>query len=963
MNESGISAGIQNVDYVEQRYVEFVADPHSVSAEWREYFSRVVMGADAAAQLGPAFKPHSLFNSLGTSSTTRAGHLPGPCADNVGGRLHQMLHNFRERGHLSARINPLCPPLDFVRELELDHFGFTEHELGLFANIPEFNFAAPLSIREVFQRLQDTYCGSIGIQFMHIDSPEVRQWLQTRMESTRNRSTLSPGDQVRVLTRLTEAVVFEEFLRTKFLGAKTFSLEGSESLLPLLDLAIERAGHQGVTNIVIGMGHRGRLNVLANIIGKHACEIFGEFTDNRPEIWPTRGDVKYHLGHSGDVRLTNGQNIHLSLCFNPSHLEFVDPVVMGRVRAHQDRIGDHDRRRVLGLLVHGDAAFAGEGVIQEILNLSRLPGYAIGGVLHVIVNNQLGFTTSPNEGRSTRYATDVARTLQAPIFHVNGEDMEAVSLVVQLALDYRLEFKSDVFIDLYGYRRFGHNETDEPTFTQPLLYQEISQRSNVRAIYLDYLLGSKSVTREEADQIVTECKARLEQQLCAAGADQCEPTPDRRGVWREFVGGPEPSDDPDTGMESGSLSCLFQQLASIPAGFQIHPKLERGLANRRAMADAQHPIDWAAAEALALGALAISGVRIRLTGQDSGRGTFSQRHAILYDQKDGHTFTSLQNLALDQSKVEICNSPLCETGALGFEYGYSLDYPNALVIWEAQFGDFANAAQVIIDQFITSAEDKWRRLSGLVMLLPHGFEGMGPEHSSARLERFLTLAAEDNIQIVQPSTPAQYFHVLRRQAMRRWRKPLVVFTPKSLLRHPTAVSSLENCAHDRFKRVLTDDMPTQDVRRILLCSGKVYYDLAAYREEHGRKEIAILRLEQLYPLPVELLEKALAPYHDNAPALWVQEEPSNMGAWRYLHERFARRLFDQRPFALISRVESASPATGSSHAHKLEQAQLVARAFGDPEPGPESILAGKQHQARPAGTVNDQLQTNDSRTI
>ena len=961
MSESGITTGIQNLAYIEQMYVGYQSDPQSVSMEWREFFSSADTDAGDTVRLGPAFKPRTVFSSNGAATTPYASHSPDSCTDHVSVRLHQMLRNYREQGHLSANTNPLNPPPVGPPELELDHYGFTEPELNLFANIPELNYAAPLSIREIFHRLRDTYCGSIGAQFMHIDSMVARQWLQKRLESTNNRTKLSPDNQVRILTRLTEAVVFEEFLRTKFLGAKTFSLEGSESLLPLLDLAIERASLQGVKNIVIGMGHRGRLNVLANIVGKHACEIFEEFTDARPEVWPTRGDVKYHLGHSDDITLANGRKIHLSLCFNPSHLEFVDPVVMGRVRAHQDRIGDHERRQVLGLLIHGDAAFAGEGVIQEILNLSQLPGYAIGGVIHVIVNNQIGFTTSPHEGRSTRYATDVARTLQAPIFHVNGEDLEAVSQVVQLALDYRLEFKSDVFIDLYGYRRLGHNETDEPTFTQPLLYQKISERPNVREIYLNQLHGLKSVTRDQADQIVSGCKARLEQQLSAAGADQCGRTIERRGIWREFTGGPEPADDPDTGMATRELASLLQQLSTLPAGFQIHPKLERGLSNRRAMADGQHPIDWAAAEALALGGLAINGIRIRLTGQDTGRGTFSQRHAILYDQKDGHNFTPLQHLALDQSKVEICNSPLCETGALGFEYGYSLDYPNALVLWEAQFGDFANAAQVIIDQFITSAEDKWRRLSGLVMLLPHGFEGMGPEHSSARLERFLTLAAEDNIQIVQPSTPAQYFHVLRRQSIRRWRKPLVIFTPKSLLRHPHAVSALANCALGRFKRVLTDDFPTADVRRILLCSGKVYYDLAAYREEHGRKEIAIVRLEQLYPLPVKLLEETLALYDHHVPALWVQEEPSNMGAWRYLHERFARRLFDRRPFALISRVESASPATGSSHAHKLEQAQLIARAFGDPEPGPESVLAVKKQKPESAAAESDHPQANDSK--
>jgi 2-oxoglutarate dehydrogenase E1 component len=779
---------------------------------------------------------------------------------------------------------------------------------------------------------------------MHIDDLKRREWLQHRMESSENHLDLSHSEQLRILTRLTDAVVFEQFLRTKFLGAKTFSLEGCETLLPLLDLAIEKSGHQGVKNIIIGMGHRGRLNVLAHIVGKNPCEIFQEFTDAKPEVWPGRGDVKYHLGHSGDWTLCDGRKIHLSLCFNPSHLEFVDPVVLGRVRAHQDRLGDRDCRQVLGLLVHGDAAFAGEGVIQETLNMSKLSGYAVGGVLHVVVNNQIGFTTPPEEGRSTTYATDVARMLQVPIFHVNGEDPEAVAQVVQLAMDFRAEFQSDVFIDMYGYRRLGHNETDEPTFTQPLLYRKIAQRPNIREGYLEHLLEHKSVSREEADNILSECHAKLEQQLQASSSDQCDIAPERRGLWRDYLGGPEPAGELDTGVDAKALSALLHKLTELPTGFHIHPKLHRGLETRREMAEGRRPLDWSAAEALALGSLATGGVRIRLTGQDTGRGTFSQRHAILYDQQDGYSFVPLQHLAIEQSPVEIYNSPLCETGALGFEYGYSLDYPDGLVLWEAQFGDFVNAAQVIIDQFITSAEDKWRRFSGIVLLLPHGFEGMGPEHSSARMERFLALAAEDNIQIVQPTTPAQYFHVLRRQAIRKWRKPLIIFTPKSLLRHPRVVSSLEECARGQFQRVVPDDSKPQDIKRILLCTGKVFYGLAAYRDEHKRNDVAIVRLEQLYPLPAGLLEPILKAYAEDTPALWVQEEPANMGAWRYLHEKFGKHLFGRFPFALISRFESASPATGSSHAHKLEQAQLIARAFGDAEPSAEEMFAAKKSE-------------------
>src|ERR1700722_1458931 len=720
MGESANKIGIQSLAYIEQFYADYRRDPNSVPAEWREYFASSGNGADDARQLDHPFKLRSASNPVESAPTKHSQPQSDPRAENLSERLHQLVRNYRGRGHIIAAVNPLgeknpCPP-----ELDLDFYNFSVSELEMLVNFPDLHSETPLTVREIFQRLRDTYCRSIGAQFLHIDDLKMRQWLQLRMESSQNRLQISRDEQLRILTRLTDAVVFEEFLRTKFLGAKTFSLEGCETLLPLLDLAIEKSGHQGVKTIVIGMGHRGRLNVLAHIVGKGPCEIFREFTDTDPKLWPERGDVKYHLGHSGDWTMSDGRKIHLSLCFNPSHLEFVNPVVLGRVRAHQDRFGDRDCRQVLGVLIHGDAAFAGEGVVQETLNMCKLSGYAVGGVLHVIVNNQIGFTTPPNEGRSTTYATDVARMLQVPIFHVNGEDPEAVAQVVQLAMDFRAEFQSDVFIDMYGYRRLGHNETDEPTFTQPVLYRKIAKRPNVLEGYLEHLLNLESVTRAEADKIMAGCHAKLEQQLQAAQTAKCETPPESRGLWQNYAGGREPEAEIETGVATGELSALLRKLAALPDGFNVHPKLERGLQTRREMADGRHPVDWAAAEALALATLATGGVRIRLTGQDSGRGTFSHRHAILYDQEDGHPFVPLQHLDPGQAAVEIVNSPLCETGALGFEYGFSLAPPDGLVIWEEQFGDFANAAQVIIDQFITSAEKKWRRLSGLVLLLPHG---------------------------------------------------------------------------------------------------------------------------------------------------------------------------------------------------------------------------------------------------
>ena len=920
---------IHNLAYVEQLYASYRLDPQSVPAEWRKYFETTGDGAgNGKPRLAPSFSPRSVFDPATPAVPEREKFQLDPRVASVSDRLNELIRNYRVRGHIIAGVDPLGTPRPCPPELKLEYYGFTESELDLLTNCTTLPYDTPLTIREIHQRLHNTYCRFIGVQFMHIDDAAERRWLQQRMESSQNRLELKPHEQRRILTRLTDAVIFEEFIRKKFVGAKTFSLEGCESLIPLLDLALEKVADQGVRDIVIGMAHRGRINVLANIVGKRSCEIFREFADADPELWLGRGDVKYHLGHSGDWTTASGRKVHLSLCFNPSHLEFVNPVVLGRVRARQDRLDDRDRRRVLGLLIHGDAAFASEGVVQETLNMSELAGYRVGGVLHVVVNNQIGFTSSPAEGRSTMYATDVARMLRVPIFHVNGEAPEAVAQVVRLALDFRREFQRDVFIDMYGYRRWGHNETDEPSFTQPLLYRAIEQRPGVREGYLEHLLELNGVTRDEADEIARGRREKLEQELAAARGNECAPVENRDGVWRGYTGGPEPADESHTGVEAERLAALLRKLSEVPASFRLHPKLERGMKARRQMADGEHPLDWAAAEALALATLATEGVRIRLSGQDSGRGTFSHRHAILCDQQDGRPYVPLANLAPDQASVEICNSPLSEAGVLGFDYGYSLDCPDGLVLWEAQFGDFVNAAQVILDQFISSAEDKWRRFSGLVLLLPHGFEGMGPEHSSARLERFLALAAEDNIQVVQPTTPAQYFHCLRRQALRKWRKPLVVLTPKSLLRHPKAVSTLEEFTRGRFQRVIPDAAEMRTAKRVLLCTGKVFYELAAYREGQERHDTAIVRMEQLYPLRAELIEAALASHPEGTPVCWVQEEPQNMGAWRYLRERFGDKLLDRYPLRLVGRPESASPATGSAGAHKLEQEQLIRRAFG-----------------------------------
>jgi 2-oxoglutarate dehydrogenase E1 component len=799
-----------------------------------------------------------------------------------------------------------------------------------------------MTVRQIYEHLRDTYCRSIGVQYMHIDTFDIRRWLQDRMEQTRNRLQLSRAEQIRIFSRLTDAVAFEEFIRRKFVGAKSFSLEGCESLIPLLDLAIEKASEQGVKEIVFGMAHRGRLNVLANIIGKSPRQIFREFADD-PKLFRGHGDVKYHLGYSNEWTTVSGAKVHLSLCFNPSHLEFVNGVAMGRVRAKLDRTARHrgpDQTAERGagdcmcLLIHGDASFAGQGIVQETLNMSQLPGYTVGGTIHVIVNNQIGFTTSPSEARSSAYPTDVAKMLQIPIFHVNGEDPEAVAQVVRLAMEFRETFHRDVVIDMFGYRRLGHNEGDEPSFTQPTLYRAIESRKSVREGYLDHLLQLGGLSREEADDIARRRHEALEQELTQSQAESFRPVDEKPvGAWvrGHYTSGPEKSaEDAATGVKAEWLSKLLLAQTQLPADFHPHPKIKKFLEGRRKMAVGEQPLDWSAAEALALATLSAEGYRVRLSGQDCRRGTFSHRHAALYDYEDGHPYIPLQRLGEGCGPVDIFNSPLSEAGVLGFDYGYSLDCPDGLVMWEAQFGDFFNGAQVIIDQFIASAEDKWNRWSGITLLLPHGFEGQGPEHSSARMERFLALAAQDNLQIAVPTTPAQYFHCLRRQVVRKWRKPLVVFTPKSLLREPRAVSSLHDCAEGAFQRILPDaTIDPKKVRRVLMCSGKIYYELEQQREALKRDDIAILRLEQLYPLPDQALQQALAPYAAGVPVTWVQEEPENMGAWRYLRVRFGDRLPGDHPMTGLRRPASASPATGSAKIHKRDQKYLVTQAFAE----------------------------------
>ena len=966
-----------SLPFVEALYADFLRDPSSVSAEWRREFEgmKEANGFAARPQLEPSFPRRALYSSAGSrgrngSSVNSVLDLDGtgdaqptaPKSDENGARLaggavsvsrsgtgarvagvsgignittpgaFSLIQTYRARGHQAATIDPLGTARPAPSDLDPAFHGFSAADLDRPVDV-EFAGVRGGTLRDLLSRLRATYCGTIGWQYRHIHDPLVLAWIQERIEQPQYRKELTAEERRRILQRLTAAAVFEEFIQKKYIGSKSFSVEGCEALIPLLDEAIDLADQGGVSEIVMGMAHRGRLNVLSNILGKPARRIFHEFNDSDPEMWIGRGDVKYHLGYSSDRTMPSGRTLHLSLCFNPSHLEFVNPVAQGRMRAKQDRVNDEKRERGAVILIHGDAAFAGEGVVQETLNLSQLPAYHTGGTLHVIVNNQIGFTTMPEEGRSSPYASDVARLLQSPIFHVNGEEPEAVARVVRIAMEFRRVFRRDVVIDLYGYRRHGHNEGDEPAFTQPLLYKAIAGRKPVHVLYGERLIAEGIATAEEVEAMARTVRDLLEIELTAARDMKPPPLSDpETGVWKPYRGGSDATaPDPETGVARKKLERYLDTTSRVPEGFHAHPKIARALELRRQMAQGEKPLDWAAAEAAAFASLVDEGFRVRLTGQDTERGTFSHRHAVLHDVEDGKIYTALRNIGPKQAPFEIANSPLSETAPIGFEYGYSIEWPDGLVVWEAQFGDFANVAQTLIDQFLASGEAKWRRLSGLTLLLPHGFEGMGSEHSSARIERFLQLAARDNIQVAYPSTPAQIFHLLRRQVVRPWRKPLIVMTPKSLLRNPEAVSPIEELATGRFQRLMGDaQIPPAKTKQILLCSGKLFYELAAVRKERERTDTAILRVEQLYPLADAALEGLLEPYKSGTPVTWVQEEPENMGAWPYLRARFGATLLGRHPFFVVSRPESPTPASGAHSSHKMEQERLLASAFNAP---------------------------------
>jgi 2-oxoglutarate dehydrogenase E1 component len=872
--------------------------------------------------------------------------------------VQSLVQAYRQWGHLEADLDPLSSaPRPAHPDLDPASYGFTAASLDQPVPLVALSGSPPRTtapLRDIIARLRGIYSDKIGVEFMHISDPVKRNWLIERLEAGQNPFAQDREAQLHIYEKLVAAEVLESFIHTKYVGTKRFSLEGGESLIPLLEIALEQAGRYQIGEVVLGMAHRGRLNVLANLIGKSPSLIFAEFEDIDPESVLGGGDVKYHMGYSSDHLTRAGDAIHLSLAFNPSHLEAVDPVVMGRVRAKQRRKKDAGHEKVLGILVHGDAAFAGQGLVAETLNLSNLHGYRTGGTLHVIVNNLIGFTTSPSASRSTPYCTDVAKMIEVPIFHVNGEAPEAVAQVVEVAMAYRQHFHCDVVIDMFCFRRYGHNEGDEPNFTQPLLYQRIDRHRSVRDSYGKSLIERGVISPKDAEAVISRRQEALERELKEARQKVERPKVQAmKGYWSGFRGGLDRDvPDPDTRVARERLAQLAERIGRVPAGFTPHPKIVRLLQQRLSMGRGEQAIDWGMGEALAFASLLHDGMLVRCTGQDTRRGTFSHRHAVIVDIKTGAEYVPLRHLRDDGPQGEFLtyDSMLSEAACLGFEYGYSLDYPDGLTIWEAQFGDFVNGAQVILDQFVSSAEDKWARLSGLTLLLPHGYEGQGPEHSSARFERFLQLCAEDNMQVTYPTTPAQYFHLLRRQVLRPWRKPLVVMSPKSLLRHPQAGSRLEDLSDGHFAPVLLDPSVNREaVQRICLCSGKVYYDLLEEQKRRGDTHTALLRLEQLYPFREAEVLAALRTYGNATELCWVQEEPANMGALGFVTPRLLPLLGRLR-YRTVSRVESASPATGSHKAHTIEQRALLEEAFAGPPPAPRDAAGGfRQAAARLTG--------------
>ena len=925
-----------NADYVESLYEQYLADPTTVSPTWREYFAKwpqptrpeashraiqdsIAARAQAARQVGGAV----------------AAALDGDASAKQGA-VSRLVQIYSNRGHLIAKLDPLgLLRRERPRVLDLDYFGLSDADLDtqFFTGSRVNNVPARATLREIIASLEHVYCGSVGAEFAHVSNTEERLWLQDEFQSGRVHHAFSAEERKNILWQLTAAEGLERYLHTKYVGQKRFSLEGGDSLIPLLDDLVQSAGGVGVEEFVIGMAHRGRLNVLVNVLGKAPSVLFSEF-EGKYDISQIKGsgDVKYHKGFSADLR-TPGGNVHVGLAFNPSHLEVVNPVVEGSVRARQERRSDVRGERVVPCLIHGVSAFGGQGVVMETMQLSQARGYYTGGTVHIVVNNQVGFTTSdPQDMRSTMYCSDVAKMLEAPIFHVNGDDPEAVVFVARLAMKYRQRFHKDVVIDLVCYRRLGHNEADEPAATQPVMYNVIRKHPTTRKLYADRLVADGVLTQFEADGLVEQYRAGLDEGRPQAKASLGMIGNKYTVDWSAYMRNIDWTAPVRSGVEGRRLKALGARLVAVPAGHSLHPRVQQVITNRAKMIAGEMPLDWGCAESLAYASLLEDGYGVRISGQDSGRGTFFHRHAVLHDQQTGQTYVPLEHVAERQPRFTVIDSVLSEEAVLAFEYGYSQTDPGVLVVWEAQFGDFANGAQVIIDQFISSGESKWGRFCGLTLFLPHGYEGQGPEHSSARLERFLQLCAEANMSVCVPSTPAQMFHMLRRQMLREFRKPLVVMTPKSLLRHEMSVSSLADLEQGSFRNIIdeSDEIDAAKVRRVVFSSGKVYFDLLKARRALASEDVALVRLEQIYPFPADEYAAIIARYPNAAEIVWCQEEPQNQGAWYQIRHRLERPLGGKRVLLYAGRPPAAAPATGIGKVHETEQASLVQAALTSP---------------------------------
>ena len=922
-----------NAVFIEDLYEKYLENPESVEESWRIKFNRLHDGANDM--------PHSpiveRFANLAKSSTM-SGHLAklqGFTEESVKKQtaVARLINHYRGYGHQVANTNPLEKKPEKTPTLKPEYYGLTEPDMDTVFDRGTLKGADKLPLRKIIATLEDIYCGNIGFEYMHIINTEIRRWLKNQLEQPR----LAPDaeKQCWLLKQLIAAEGIERYLHRRYVGQKRFSLEGGECLIPILDELVYQSGKKQVKEIVIGMAHRGRLNVLINVLGKSPAVLFGEFEGihtSAPGV--LTGDVKYHMGFSSDIETPSGE-VHLTLAFNPSHLEIINPVVEGSVKARQDRRGKGSINSVIPILIHGDAAFAGQGIVMETLNMAETRAFHTGGTIHIVINNQIGFTTShPFDARSTLYCTDVANMVQAPIFHVNGDDPEAVLYVTQLAFEYRMKFNKDVVIDLVCYRRLGHNEADEPAATQPLMYKKIRSHPTTRQIYAEKLIKDNVITEAQSEQLEIDYLQQLEEGKIVSRPILKNSSYSYRSQWDRYlhITWNEPC---KTSVSLELLRFCNERMQRLPLGFELHPRVVKVMENRVKMAAGALPIDWGFAENMAYATLLLEKHNVRLTGQDVGRGTFSHRHAMLHNQLNDEIYIPLKNLEQAQGRMQLFNSLLSEAGVLGFEYGYSSTEPETLVIWEAQFGDFANGAQVVIDQFISSGEAKWGRLSGLVMLLPHGFEGQGPEHSSARLERYLQLCASHNIQVCTPTTPAQIFHLLRRQIKRPYRKPLIVMSPKSLLRHKLAVSTLEDFTDNEFQTIISEqdaEIKTKQVTRLVLCAGKVYYDLLEQRRQDKSYHVAIVRIEQLYPFPIERFKQEISQYAHVKEVVWCQEEPKNQGAWYQSKHHLFDNLLAGMDLIYCGRKPSAAPAVGSFTVHIKQQKEVVNKAlYGNKE--------------------------------